>query len=764
MKVHTLSLVVATTLAWGAALACASSPVAPTPDEAPAGLAQAPSALLAGTPLGVAYSGYRSGQHPDRGQGELSPSREQIGEDLGILTRDGGFGLIRLYDSGALSATVLDVIAERRLPLKVVLGAWLRAEISNEAGCAWLTEPIPVAELTANKVENKAELDRAIALAKRYPEIVVAVNVGNEALVRWNDHLVDVDVLLAYARWVKAAIAQPVTTADNYAVFRDYGPRLAEVLDFFMVHTYPAWEGKDVDEALAYTVANLQSVRDVVPGARLVIGEAGWPSLASEFGDRASEAKQRRYYDELTAWGAANNVTTLVFEAFDEDWKGDPGDPLGAEKHWGLFTVDRKAKLVMQARYPDLVPALGPPSEVKIVPQGDGGYALERNGEPYVVKGVGGDWNLTLARSLGANSVRTWGEEDWPRVFERAHQLGMTVFAGIWLSHHPEDYDDEGYKAKKRAEVEALAKEWAGHPALLAWCLGNEIQLKANLPQAWRFVEELAQIIRRYDTRHPIATATAHSPADVLDLIVANAPSINLLAVNSYAGMPAVTRDIGRSRFRGPFVFTEWGPNGHWETGNTAWGRPLEQPSAEKVATYRERAQYFPTLPACVGAYVFLWGQKQERTPTWYSMFVERLPRLGLNGEATGAVDVVQALWSGVEPTNHAPVISELRLDGKLPADNLVVKPGTPLSAVATAQDADGDALTWVWELMLEPAVESVDGAHEARPPTAPDAVTHDGATAQLSVAKPGEYRLFAYCLDGKGKVGTASFPFKVEE
>ena len=100
MKVHTLSLVVATTLAWGAALACASSPVAPTPDAAPAGLAQAPSALLAGTPLGVAYSGYRSGQHPDRGQGDVAPSREQIGEDLGILTRDGGFGLIRLYEIG----------------------------------------------------------------------------------------------------------------------------------------------------------------------------------------------------------------------------------------------------------------------------------------------------------------------------------------------------------------------------------------------------------------------------------------------------------------------------------------------------------------------------------------------------------------------------------------------------------------------------------------------------------------------------------------
>ncbi|PKL97550.1 MAG: hypothetical protein CVV17_11860, partial [Gammaproteobacteria bacterium HGW-Gammaproteobacteria-7] len=271
------------------------------------------------------------------------------------------------------------------------------------------SDPSPI-EYHLHEMTDASMKDRAIALAKRYLEIVVAVNVGNEALVTWNDHLVDVDALLDYARRVKGAIAQPVTTADNDAVFRDYGPRLAAVLDFFMVHSYPAWEGEDVDEAIAYTVANLQGVRDVAPGARIVIGEAGWPSLASEFGDRASEAKQRRYYDELTAWGAANNVTTLVFEAFDEDWKGDPGDPLGAEKHWGLFTVDRKAKLVMQGRYPDLAPALGPPSEVKIIARG--GRRLRARARRRALRRQGGrrglepDAGAVARRQLGPHLGR----------------------------------------------------------------------------------------------------------------------------------------------------------------------------------------------------------------------------------------------------------------------------------------------------------------------------------------------------------------------
>ena len=42
------------------------------------------------------------------------------------------------------------------------------------------------------------------------------------------------------------------------------------------------------------------------------------------------------------------NVTFFFFEAFDENWKGDPNNPLGAEKHWGLFKVDRTPKLLMQ--------------------------------------------------------------------------------------------------------------------------------------------------------------------------------------------------------------------------------------------------------------------------------------------------------------------------------------------------------------------------------------------------------------------------------
>jgi len=305
-------------------------------------------ALIEGEVVAVAWSGYRTGQHPDRGEGERAPSDAEIVEDLRLLTGHGGFRLIRLYDSGAVSGRALALIEQHELPVRVVLGAWLSAEISNYGQCKWLTEPISDSTLAANRDANRADVERAIALANRHPSTVVAVSVGNEALVTWNDHLVSVESLLDYARHVKASVDQPVTTADNYVVFRESGPRLAAVLDFFMVHTYPVWEGKSLDEAPAFTIENLQSVRDAVPHVPIVIGEAGWPSVASEFGDRASERAQLRYVDWLCEWAKQNNVTTFLFEAFDEDWKGDPSDPLGAEKHWGLYTIGRQPKSVMQ--------------------------------------------------------------------------------------------------------------------------------------------------------------------------------------------------------------------------------------------------------------------------------------------------------------------------------------------------------------------------------------------------------------------------------
>lgn len=308
---------------------------------------QAPADLLAGEVMAVAYSGFREGQHPDRGDGAVNPSDEEILEDLEILVAH-DFRLIRLYDSGRNSRTTLELIRQHDLPIKVLLGMWLEAEFSNHERCPWLDEPIPDEELAANTLRNAAELRRGIELAQQFDDIVIAVNVGNEALVDWNDHMVPLDKVIAYVQQVQAAIDQVVTVADNYAWWIRDGAPLAAVVDFIGVHSYPQWEEKTIDEALPYTVANIDGVRAALPGKTIAILEAGWASVAIEFGDRANEVDQARYFQELKTWASATNTTVFFFEAFDEPWKGDPTTSLTAEKHFGLFNVDRTPKKVLR--------------------------------------------------------------------------------------------------------------------------------------------------------------------------------------------------------------------------------------------------------------------------------------------------------------------------------------------------------------------------------------------------------------------------------
>jgi len=308
---------------------------------------QSDDSLLAGEVMAVAYSGFREGQHPDRGNGAINPGDEEILEDLEILLAN-DLKLMRMYDTDENTLRTLQLIREHDLPVKVLLGIWLRAELSNHEGCPWLEEPIPDEELAANVLRNVAQVESGIEIAAEFDDIIVAVNVGNEALVDWNDHMVPLDKVIGYVREVKAAIDQPVTVADNYEWWiRDGAPLAAEV-DFIGVHTYPVWEDKSIGEALDYTIDNIRRVRTALPDKPIAILEAGWATSATEFGERANEADQARYFAEMKAWATKTNTTVIFFEAFDEPWKGDENDPLGAEKHWGLFNVDRTPKLVFK--------------------------------------------------------------------------------------------------------------------------------------------------------------------------------------------------------------------------------------------------------------------------------------------------------------------------------------------------------------------------------------------------------------------------------
>jgi len=104
----------------------------------------------------ICYSGYREGQSPgDR----TYPSLAEIREDLAILRKN--WQLLRLYDCSPHGKRVLQVIAEDRLPFRVMLGAYLGAEMNNP-GCPW-GATYSEEQLAASRAENVAEIERLVA-------------------------------------------------------------------------------------------------------------------------------------------------------------------------------------------------------------------------------------------------------------------------------------------------------------------------------------------------------------------------------------------------------------------------------------------------------------------------------------------------------------------------------------------------------------------------------------------------------------------------
>jgi exo-beta-1,3-glucanase (GH17 family) len=229
-----------------------------------------------------------------------------------------------------------------------MLGVDLAAELSNP-NCPWGAN-YSEKTLAANRRSNSEDVDRLIALANQYSDIVFSVSVGNEASVSWTDHLVSVGSLVAYARRLKGAVNQPVTFCENYVPWTSKLAPLVAELDFISVHTYPVWEYRSVDDALEYTRQNYYSVADHYPNKPVIITEAGWTTASNGRGidpGNASEVLQARYCRQLLDWAKEQGILTFIFEAFDEPWKGspDPGEP---EKHWGLFYVDRTPKRFMR--------------------------------------------------------------------------------------------------------------------------------------------------------------------------------------------------------------------------------------------------------------------------------------------------------------------------------------------------------------------------------------------------------------------------------
>jgi exo-beta-1,3-glucanase (GH17 family) len=331
--------------------------------------------------LAISYGGYRKST---RG---IQPTVAEIKEDLKILHAM-KIKILRTYNVQLAQAeTILKAIHELKsenpyFEMYVMLGAWIDCEN------AWTNQPV---NHQLESDQNESEIARAVSLANKYPSIVKIIAVGNEAMVKWaTSYYVQPSVILkwvSYLQNLKKENKLPkslwITSSDNFASWgggsdeyhtEDLNKLIKEV-DYISMHTYPMhdthynpvfWYTKEEKpniekvnnimlRARDYAVSQYDSVANYVKSLGIKkpihIGETGWASFSNGlYGNKGSKAtdeyKEALFYRHMREWTAKAGISCFYFEAFDEVWKDAP-NPKGSENHFGLFTIDGKAKFAL---------------------------------------------------------------------------------------------------------------------------------------------------------------------------------------------------------------------------------------------------------------------------------------------------------------------------------------------------------------------------------------------------------------------------------
>jgi hypothetical protein len=379
--------------------------------------------------------------------------------------------------------------------------------------------------------------------------------------------------------------------------------------------------------------------------------------------------------------------------------------------------------------------------------QKDGRWTLLVDGKPFFVKGAVAPSRFAELAAAGGNSVRTS-----PRNLDAAHAAGLTALVNLPLGNPRQGFDYANSEAvqKQRDRIKTLVLQYKDHPETLLWAIGNEPEIRTTVEQrvpVWKEIDAIARLIKSLDSAHPVIAVIGGQYKTVLHEAQELCPSLDAMGLNSYKDMLTMPEDVAREGWTRPYLVTEFGPVGHWQVPKTPWKIPIEDTSTEKAAFY-EKAYRLAVLapPNCLGSYVFYWAFKQEKTHTWYGMWLE-------DGSRTNPMDVMTLLWTGRPPANRCPTTGRINLSS--------AEKGR-LQARIEASDPDQDPLTFTWEVRQDVADNpNVGGDFEPPTPVIPGCVMKSAGPAALIALppEPGNYRIFVEVRDGRGNAAVANIP-----
>lgn len=412
--------------------------------------------------------------------------------------------------------------------------------------------------------------------------------------------------------------------------------------------------------------------------------------------------------------------------------------------------------------------ALGEAKHVVLKKNEKGFYRLFVDGKEFYVWGAGLEFgDMKLLANHGANAFRTWridnGRQTGQEVLDEALENNLMVFMGIQLGseRHGYDYNNEQWVDQQKESIRKKVLKYKNHPALLGWGIGNELNLNYTNKKVWHAVNDISKMIHKIDGNHPTTTMLSGINKEDVKYIETYCSDIDFISIQMYGDIINLQERLAEAEYDGPYLVTEWGATGHWEVASTKWGAPIEQSSSEKANGIMKRFEKAigSDSARCMGSFIFLWGHKQERTPTWYGLFTE-------NNRETEAIDVAHYFWNNEHwPANRAPKIASASLNGKHAIDNVHSAKGKPLTFAYRVSDPDNDDLTWRFEVMREATDLKSGGDEEERPKTIENLVMEDKLNEVIfkSPKGSGAYRAFIYVLDGHNHVATANIPFYVD-
>ncbi|MFW5877906.1 MAG: glycoside hydrolase family 2 TIM barrel-domain containing protein [bacterium] len=408
------------------------------------------------------------------------------------------------------------------------------------------------------------------------------------------------------------------------------------------------------------------------------------------------------------------------------------------------------------------------PVKTEII-QKEGNYTLLRNGEPYYIKGAGGQKYLSRLAEYGGNSFRLWSTNNETQesgktisqLLNEADSLDLTVTLGLWVTHprHNKTFYDDTVKV--REQLERFRKDvikYKDHPALLMWAVGNEVHLHTGVKKVWDAVNDIAGMIKEEDPNHVVSTITAGINPDLVEDIKTRAPEIDLIGVNAYANdlsnLPESVKEAGWEK---AYFIGEYGPSGHWKVEGTPWGAKYEPTMKEKLNAYINAYNAFEEDSAhCIGSYVFKWGWKWERTYSWFNLFTRE-------GHETASVDAMQYLWNGEWPENRSPVSGKIYIDKQSYRDKDTLVAGNSYQVAVEVENPDNDELNYDWRLYPE-GRSKVRGGDPETPEAFIRDLSIEGEGKKVRIEMPhdetGYFRLYVLVSDNENNVTISNYPF----